>query len=636
MIAGYKKNEKCLYLYIRLPFFLFILIFIPVAGYTQTDDRASVYLLPPIVEPPIVLQNIEPEFDPPEAAAGIIPPSLQAFSETLLEPPYPEWGGPPPLGPWIPELSPPAELSEALPDAVDITLEPLPDQSPSAEEERVQARPVPERRTDTLPAADSQSAEIAAVPRPVVPASRPESAAPPAAEPRPDAPASISPPSAPVSQVTETAVIPEIENQGALTANSEVEPPAVQEPIENTPFSRVVRINEGQIVEIPYRGNGWVYLGETGGRRGLSYDSRKIDNDGLSFVFRADIEGTYDLKFYRQDYIRGYIINDYVRVIVDGPPLVSDTGWFNPPLNLDRVIATPRWPSAEQEADAFVKSQAAQAETVSSSIPVSPPVEPLGDGAQIAVARPPALEQSPAQSGASPAQGVQPSGAQPAAGQGASRPAAGQTPPQRTPPPAQTAQPPGAQPAAGQGASRPAAGQTPPQRTPPPAQTAQPPAPPVSPGDPADAWRNPAVVPAQTASAGRLPPAQSGIADDGIVAVRPPTVMPTAGAGTVPRVTIPQDAGIDEYISRARTEYEARRIDSALATLDQFRGRFPAGTDEAWWLYGQTLEANSPSRDIRTAIDYYRRLIREFPQSPRYADAQRRISYLERFYFNIQ
>jgi outer membrane protein assembly factor BamD (BamD/ComL family) len=112
--------------------------------------------------------------------------------------------------------------------------------------------------------------------------------------------------------------------------------------------------------------------------------------------------------------------------------------------------------------------------------------------------------------------------------------------------------------------------------------------------------------------------------------------MPAAGAGAASRVTIPQDAGINEYISRARTEYDARRIDSALAILDQFRGRFPAGTDEAWWLYGQALEANSPSRDIRTAIDYYRRLIREFPQSPRYADAQRRISYLERFYFNIQ
>ena len=58
------------------------------------------------------------------------------------------------------------------------------------------------------------------------------------------------------------------------------------------------------------------------------------------------------------------------------------------------------------------------------------------------------------------------------------------------------------------------------------------------------------------------------------------------------------------------------------------------GTDEAWWLYGQLYEANSPNRDINLALEYYRRLVNEFPQSNRIVDAQRRIAYLERFYFN--
>ncbi|MDR2144323.1 MAG: hypothetical protein LBP29_08140 [Treponema sp.] len=73
-----------------------------------------------------------------------------------------------------------------------------------------------------------------------------------------------------------------------------------------------------------------------------------------------------------------------------------------------------------------------------------------------------------------------------------------------------------------------------------------------------------------------------------------------------------------------------------METLDQFRAAYPGGSDEAYWLYGQALEASGPNRDIRLALDYYRRLTREYPQSSRYDAARRRIAYLERFYFNIQ
>jgi outer membrane protein assembly factor BamD (BamD/ComL family) len=91
-----------------------------------------------------------------------------------------------------------------------------------------------------------------------------------------------------------------------------------------------------------------------------------------------------------------------------------------------------------------------------------------------------------------------------------------------------------------------------------------------------------------------------------------------------------------DYPERARQEFEAGRVASAISILDQFRERYPSGSDEAWWLYGQFYEANSPSRDVRTALDYYRRLVREYPQSRRYNDARRRIAYLERYYINIR
>jgi outer membrane protein assembly factor BamD (BamD/ComL family) len=118
----------------------------------------------------------------------------------------------------------------------------------------------------------------------------------------------------------------------------------------------------------------------------------------------------------------------------------------------------------------------------------------------------------------------------------------------------------------------------------------------------------------------------------------PETPAGSAGAGppVVPEDTLPAGALPEEYLRRAKEAYEAGRIPSGLAILDLFRERFPSGSDEAWWLYGRMLEAPSPSRDIRGALEYYRRIIREYPQSPRYAEARRRIAYLERYYFNIQ
>jgi outer membrane protein assembly factor BamD (BamD/ComL family) len=105
--------------------------------------------------------------------------------------------------------------------------------------------------------------------------------------------------------------------------------------------------------------------------------------------------------------------------------------------------------------------------------------------------------------------------------------------------------------------------------------------------------------------------------------------VPDDGATASPAVSP------DSYVRQAQEEFDAGRIGSALSILDRFREQYPGGSDEAWWLYGQLFEANKPARDVRSALDYYRRLVREYPQSPRSRDAQRRIAFLERYYFNI-
>jgi hypothetical protein len=265
--------------------------------------------------------------------------------------------------------------------------------------------------------------------------------------------------------------------------------------LEEETYSRTVYALKGQIIEIPYRGTGWVYLGESSGKPGIVYNSRRLEPEGMSFVFRAEDIGIYELKFYRQDFIRDYIINDHVRVIVETAPETAVP--FGVPV--ESVTALPRWPELSSE------------------------ISGTGAGS------PPSAAQRPSESAAVGG----------------------------------------------------------------------------------------AVTPSTAASATQP---RSGIAGEGIVPgeTQPPKPLP------------------EEYLRRGREEYEAGHIQQALAILEQFRSRFPQGSDESWWLLGQLYEANSPYRNIRLSMDCYRNLIRDYPQSLRYGDARRRIAYLERYYFNIQ
>jgi hypothetical protein len=91
----------------------------------------------------------------------------------------------------------------------------------------------------------------------------------------------------------------------------------------------------------------------------------------------------------------------------------------------------------------------------------------------------------------------------------------------------------------------------------------------------------------------------------------------------------------DVLLQRAKENFDSGNVAAAVLLLDQYAQNY-AGTDELYWFYGQFYEANSPVRNILLSLDYYRRLVNEYPQSTRYNDARRRIAYLERFYINIQ
>ena len=450
-----------------------------------------------------------PEPDGPETS---FPPHLPLSEEAAEYPELPSLTLPPPA-------APPNRAAESLP--LPKSAAAAPDSPPAVSADRGPARP-PVSGTAAGPIEGASPPPIVAEP-PALPRQSPSSPKE-ITEQRPDPPAFLRP--------AEPVIPPPAREPVTMPINPLPDLPARTPPAdtgEQIVFSRTVRATTGQIVEIPFRGTGWVYLGELGNRRGISYDSRRLDLssgniEGQSFIFRTEAAGTYILKFYRQDFIQDYIINDYVQIIVGDESDI--TGILRFQAERDRIIAEPRWPPAAGADNVPVTGSSAGAAAADSR-------QAAGSASQTAAAIPPAA---------------------------ASQPEA----PQSSPPAA-------------------------------------------------------------------TPRPRQGAADDGI-APAPQAVSPAIRS----QIDLPPNAAPAEYVSRARQEYNAGRVESALGILDAMKQRFPSGTDEAWWLYGQLLESNSASRDIRLALEYYRRLVREYPQSGRVPDADRRIAYLERYFFNIR
>ena len=55
--------------------------------------------------------------------------------------------------------------------------------------------------------------------------------------------------------------------------------------------------------------------------------------------------------------------------------------------------------------------------------------------------------------------------------------------------------------------------------------------------------------------------------------------------------------------------------------------------DEGLFLQGQIYEAESPVKDIKKSIENYEALIKNYPSSEYWNDANKRIKYLRRFYY---
>uniref|UniRef100_A0A7C3IKT6 Outer membrane lipoprotein BamD-like domain-containing protein n=1 Tax=Gracilinema caldarium TaxID=215591 RepID=A0A7C3IKT6_9SPIR len=498
----------------------------------QTDaSRAST-----ATEPTAIKTNTQSEASP-GAAPEVSSPVLQSGSEVaqpLVEPPqlFPE-ASPIPIQPAITKKV--AEITLPTPTASD-----LPPNTASTATDP--ARPQGAETASTKPevkspaSSSSQTAPQTATAQKNAPTGSASASAEKKAPPVDPQSLKAPEPKTESSPVQGTVAMP----TGGIPELPSKTNPALAE--EKVVLSRSVQATVGQLVEIPYQGAGWVYLGEVAGKKGLAYDSRRLDPDGQTFIFRCESAGTYTVKFFKQDFIKDYIINDYVEVVVGESPMPSSsvTGAFSLPVDRGRVVANPRWPtpvsiaaaSPAAPVTAAAPGQASTTASASTTAPANPSAASTGTA-------------SPTASAGTVTSAAAPVAAAPASAAPASS-ASGVSNTQTSPFPAAAVQ-----------------------------------------------------------SSPATPPLES--------------------------LTQPE-----EFINQAKKEVAAGQYASALSTLQAFTAKYPAGSDEVWWLYGQILEAKGPQRDIKGALTYYKRLTSEYPQSQRYDEAQQRIAYLERFYFDIR
>lgn len=168
---------------------------------------------------------------------------------------------------------------------------------------------------------------------------------------------------------------------------------------------------------------------------------------------------------------------------------------------------------------------------------------------------------------------------------------------------------------------------TPPAATPPP--PAQPAAPPAPATPAAVVPVTPAVKPAAT------PPIQPQPAPQTITAPAkpvPPPTPPTPAPATPSRpaaatTSADSPARQDAYLKGLNSFKESNYAD-AIKSFKAFLNTYPKGEyadSAAYWL----AESQYLARDLPAAREAFRRVVKEFPQTPRVADAQLKLGYIE-------
>ncbi len=91
----------------------------------------------------------------------------------------------------------------------------------------------------------------------------------------------------------------------------------------------------------------------------------------------------------------------------------------------------------------------------------------------------------------------------------------------------------------------------------------------------------------------------------------------------------------NSLLEQAKESLKNKDYENALDEIQEYLDTQNIKIDEALYVQGQILEADSSVRNIKSAIDSYDSLIKHYPSSKFWQDANKRKIYLNRYYINI-
>ena len=92
----------------------------------------------------------------------------------------------------------------------------------------------------------------------------------------------------------------------------------------------------------------------------------------------------------------------------------------------------------------------------------------------------------------------------------------------------------------------------------------------------------------------------------------------------------------DDLLEAAKKAYELKQYENSKTLLDLFFQKARTRIDEGLFLQGQVLEARSSVQNIKNALNSYDTLLKNFPESSLWKNAERRSIYLKRMYIDIR
>ena len=396
--------------------------------------------------------------------------------------------------------------------------------------------------------------------------------------------------------------------------------------------SRSVTINRNQSLEVVYPGNGWIYLGETGDTNLIRYAGRKIGETDTVFNLRSRGAGTAILHFYKNDSLTGSFIDDYLEVIINDQ--LSDGSKVTAP---DYAAIIPARPSiyANQDKpskeDRFVEIENEQVSL--SSLIHKDDSDDKSQDQKTETSEDTAASQTQEETSSNKNNDVNNSAAE---GTSSNNSSNASTDNSNTALNNQADTGSSSTETSG-GSSSTTTKTTTTTTTTETTSSTSPAETSLTDGSqaPADESTFSTAIQDSTESAedkeiqellasqatSEQAPLQGSL--DSIIG---------SSSSIIENETVDQNA--NDLLKKAQAAYNKKEYDKALSYLRDFFNTSTTRLDEGLYLQGQCYEANSSLRDIQAALDSYETLVKNYPSSSKWQDANNRIIYINRFYYN--